>query len=108
MVYAFKYLESVKGDESEEEYPYKAKVKIVHSREMITASCLFYQNGKCEYKESKAKVDDKGYKTIEKKDEDALQEAVANVGPISVAIDASHRSFQVCYYYCLLLTILIL
>ena len=102
MVYAFKYLESVKGDETEEEYPYKAKV---HFKKpciaiVVRAHNLFItalQNGKCDYKESKAEVGDKGYKTIEKKDENALQEAVANVGPISVAIDASHRSFQVCY-----------
>ena len=40
MVYAFKYLESVKGDETEEEYPYKAKVKIVHNRKIIIALLL--------------------------------------------------------------------
>ena len=35
-----------------------------------------------------------GFVTIPKADEDTLKEALAYVGPISVAVDSSHESFQ--------------
>lgn len=53
------------------------------------------QDGFCRYRSSEAIAKDGGYKDIPHGDEDALKEAVATVGPISVAIDAGHRSFQV-------------
>lgn len=73
---AFKYLTSVKGDESEKTYPYQA------------------ENGKCRYNITEAIVGDKGYKDIPSKDENALKEAVANVGPIAAGMDASGITFQ--------------
>lgn len=73
---AFKYLKTVEGDDTEESYPYKA------------------ENGICKYKPANAVAKDTGYVDIKSRDEDSLKEAVANVGPISCAMDASHMSFQ--------------
>ena len=75
--FAFKYIASVKGDDTEASYPYTAK------------------NGKkCLYNASNVGASDTSYKDIPSKDENALKEAVANVGPISVGMDASHISLQ--------------
>lgn len=37
---------------------------------------------------------DIGYVDIPQGDEDKLKAAVATIGPVSIAIDASHQSFQ--------------
>jgi len=73
---AFKYIESVAGVESEEDYPYTAA------------------DGTCHFEKSKAVTGISGYTDVKSGSEDDLQQAVATVGPISVAIDASHISFQ--------------
>ncbi|XP_003382719.1 PREDICTED: cathepsin L1-like [Amphimedon queenslandica] len=73
---AFRYLETVAGDMTEEAYPYLAEV------------------GTCRYNSSEAKVKNTVYKDIPEGDEDALQEAVATIGPISVSINSEHSSFQ--------------
>ena len=49
---------------------------------------------KCHFKLADVGATCSGFTDIPKDDENALQEAVATIGPISVAIDASHRSFQ--------------
>ncbi|XP_053397746.1 procathepsin L-like [Mercenaria mercenaria] len=73
---AFKYIKAVGGIEDEEDYPYEAKESV------------------CKFDTSKIKATVSGYVDVTKGDESALQSAVATIGPISVAIDASHPSFQ--------------
>ncbi|CAK6971491.1 cathepsin L.1 [Scomber scombrus] len=51
-------------------------------------------DGPCCYNPAKIGATCTGYVKVKKGDEDALKEAVASVGPVSVGIDASHISFQ--------------
>lgn len=55
---------------------------------------MFLQDGKCRYKPDSVGATCTGEVDIPSGDENALQEAVATVGPVSVAIDAGHSSFQ--------------
>nr|QCT84047.1 cathepsin L-like cysteine proteinase A [Haemaphysalis flava] len=73
---AFKYIKSNGGIDTEESYPYTA------------------QDGDCKFKKADVGATDTGFVDIEQGSEDDLKKAVATVGPISVAIDASHGSFQ--------------
>ncbi|GBN19297.1 Cathepsin L [Araneus ventricosus] len=73
---AFEYIKENKGIDTEDSYPYTA------------------QDGTCHFKKSSVGATVTGYVDIPTGDEDALKKAVATVGPISVAIDASHDSFQ--------------
>lgn len=80
MIQAFDYIKSVGGLESESEYPY--------------TSGGGDDSHKCKFSASKVKATIDSYVQVKSEDEDALKQAVATVGPISVAIDASHFSFQ--------------
>jgi len=73
---AFQYIKENMGIDTEDSYPYEAI------------------DNQCRFKKDSIGATDTGFTDIKSKDEDALQEAVATVGPISVAIDASHPSFQ--------------
>jgi cathepsin L len=75
MDYAFEYIGQY-GIEREEDYPYTAR------------------DGTCRYSASKVVTKVSGYADVPSQNELKLHEAVATVGPVSVAIDASRSSFQ--------------
>lgn len=76
MDFAFKYVKENKGIDLESAYKYEG------------------HDDKCRYNPKMSGATDKGYVDIAEGDEAKLKIAVATVGPISVAIDASHESFQ--------------
>lgn len=76
MDWAFKYVIKAGGLDSEACYPYTP------------------HDGQCHYNASCSAAHIDGYVDIEKHNETALENAIAEIGPISVAIDASQFGFQ--------------
>ena len=114
MINAFKYIIKNGGIDTEKSYPYRGHVSAILTLKHQNLSCFFkrpllnyclsfHQNEKqCRFKKADIGATMSSYVKIKKESESHLQVAVGTVGPISVAIDASHRSFQV--RICLLLT----
>lgn len=73
---AFDYIKFNHGIDTEKTYPYEAIL------------------GPCHFNPKFVGADDAGHVDIPTGREDKLQAAVATIGPISVAIDASKMSFQ--------------
>ncbi|GCC35049.1 hypothetical protein chiPu_0013529, partial [Chiloscyllium punctatum] len=76
MEFAFNYVQSNGGIDTEDYYPYTA------------------QEGTCKYNPNYSPTTCHGFRFVARGNEIALAEAVATVGPISVAIDAKQLSFQ--------------
>ena len=76
MDYAFEYVIKNGGIDTEASYPYRA------------------EDERCRYSAANRGSTCAGYTDVAHEDEQALTEAIADIGPISVAIDASHQSFQ--------------
>ena len=74
--WAFEYVIHNDGIDTEASYPYQA------------------EQGTCNFNPANVGATCKSYVDITSGDETALTDAIANVGPISVAIDASQSSFQ--------------
>lgn len=73
---AFRYIKANGGIDTEQTYPYDG------------------EDEQCHYNPRNIGATDKGFVDVTPGDEDALKAAVATVGPVSVAIDASHPTFQ--------------
>ncbi|XP_011297801.1 cathepsin L [Fopius arisanus] len=73
---AFQYIKANRGLDTEKSYPYDG------------------QDEKCKFNPRNIGADDVGFVDIPQGDERKLKAAVATVGPVSIAIDASHQSFQ--------------
>jgi cathepsin L len=73
---AFTYIQKNSGIDTESSYPYEAK------------------DGRCRYADSNIGANDTGFVDIKSGSESDLENAIATIGPISVAIDASRMSFQ--------------
>ncbi|XP_070841558.1 cathepsin S-like [Chaetodon trifascialis] len=75
MTNAFRYIIQNQGIESDAAYPYVAR------------------RGQCKYNPEYRAANCSGYAFLPEGDEIALKEALSNIGPISVAIDASRPKF---------------
>jgi len=73
---AFKYVQDNRGIDTEKSYPYEA------------------EDDQCRYQKRNSGATDTGFVDVSEGDEHALKSAVATVGPVSVAIDASQESFR--------------
>lgn len=75
--------------------PLSVQLTVCFSSLLFTPSCaLCHQDTQpCYYDSSRAVAHIRDYRFIPKGDEQALADAVATIGPITVAIDADHSSF---------------
>jgi len=76
MDWAFQYIKDNEGIDTEKSYPYHAV------------------DQKCQFDKKNIGANDTGFTDIKAQSEPDLEAAIATVGPISVAIDASHAKFQ--------------
>lgn len=73
---AFEYIKSNNGLDTEDSYPYHAKQE------------------KCHFKSQNVGATLTGYVDVASGDEEALKEAVATIGPVSIAIDVTEDKFM--------------
>ena len=75
MTTAYEYIKKNKGIDTDDSYPYNAS------------------DNKCRFNKTNIAATVSGYKIIKPGDENALINAIATIGPIALAIDASSSTF---------------
>ncbi|RXG68596.1 Cathepsin L1 [Armadillidium vulgare] len=87
----FIYCAANDGLDTEESYPYTGLFDGIDTEESYPYTVL---QDTCQFDEANAHCSCSGYVTIAPGDEDELLAAIATVGPVAAAIDASQYSFQ--------------
>lgn len=77
MTKSFQYVKENGGIDTEKSYPYQA-----------------HERSSCKYNPKEIGATDRGYIIIKSGSETDLTRAISSVGPIAVAIDDGHHSFQ--------------
>ena len=83
---AFTYIKVNNGIDTEDSYPYEAVVSWFYFLIMLQSiqSILLNKDQTCSFNPANVGATDSGFVDVKTKDESALQQAVATVGPISV------------------------
>lgn len=107
---SFRYILSNRGVNSAVTYPYRARVSTtlscivwlteIEAKTVNTSNIVqsYTQQSSCQFNGSSGVTRINGTVAIAQGNETHLQSALANIGPVSVAIDASTRSFRVREY----------
>lgn len=91
---AFQYVKDNKGIDTEDSYPYEAEVMLVQLLIEGLSFKRFLKDDTCRYNPKNRGAVDVGFVDVPTGSEAKLMAAVATIGPVSIAIDASHESFQ--------------
>ncbi len=91
---AFQYIKDNKGIDTEDTYPYEAEVCTCIFMSLLTKIINLFQDDTCRYNPKNRGAVDNGFVDIPSGNEAKMMAALATIGPVSIAIDASHESFQ--------------
>ena len=97
MYNAFQYIVANAGVDCADAYPYMEYVRIIihYLRELKLLGSRLQQSS-CRYSSDGKGAEMSGTVSITSGSEDELQSAVAYIGPVAVAVDASSNAFRVC------------